>query len=103
MTELIETLTNEHLYPPLLEVPNDNLDLADGIEFFEDDIADVSAFVLEFFAKYEEGGLGGDFAADFRCMAAAVGQLGFDGAAGSPGAFGDSKRSLVEIDYDRAR
>ena len=65
MTELIETLTNEHLYPPLLEVPNDNLDLADGIEFFEDDTADVSAFVLEFFAKYEEGGLGGDFAADF--------------------------------------
>ena len=28
-------------------------------------------------------------------MAAAVGQLGFDGAAGSPGAFSDAKRSLV--------
>ena len=65
MTELIETLTNEHLYPPLLEVPNDNLDLADGIEFFEDDIADVSAFVLKFCANYEEGGPGDDFAARF--------------------------------------
>ena len=52
MVELIETLTNEHLYPPLLEVPNDNSDLADALEFFEDDIAGVSAFVLEFFAKY---------------------------------------------------
>ena len=65
MVELIETLTNEHLYPPLLEVPDDNSDLADALEFFEDDIADVSAFVLEFFANDEEGGPGGDFAADF--------------------------------------
>ena len=64
MVELIETLTNEHLYPPLLEVPDDNSDLADALEFFEDDIADVSASVLEFFAKYKEGGPGGDFAAD---------------------------------------
>ena len=64
MVELIETLTNEHLYPPLLEVPNDNSDLADALEFFEDDIAGVSAFVLEFFAKYEASGPGGDFAAD---------------------------------------
>ena len=30
-------------------------------------------------------------------MAAAMGQLEFDGAAGSPGAFGDSKRSLVVV------
>ena len=65
MVELIETLKNEHLYPPVLAVPHDNSDLADGIEFVEDDIADVSAFVLEFFANYEEGGPGGDFAADF--------------------------------------
>ena len=65
MVELIETLTNEHLYPPLLKVPHDNSDLADGIEFVEDDTADVSAFVLEFFANYEEGGPGGDFAVDF--------------------------------------
>ena len=41
----------------------------------------------------------GDFAADFRCMAAAMGQLEFDGAAGSPGAFGDSKRSLTVLDH----
>ena len=39
----------------------------------------------------------GDFAADFRCMAAAMGQLEFDGAAGSPGAFGDAERSLVIV------
>ena len=30
-------------------------------------------------------------------MAAAMGQLEFDGAAGSPGAFGDAKRSLVIV------
>ena len=65
MVDLIETLMNEHLYPPLLKVSHDNSDLANGIEFVEDDIADVSAFVLEFFANYEEGGPGGDFAADF--------------------------------------
>ena len=30
-------------------------------------------------------------------MVPAVGALEFDGAAGSPGAFGDSKRSLVVV------
>ena len=65
MVELIETLKNEHLYPPVLAVPHDNSDLADGIEFVEDDIADVSAFVLKFCANYEEGGPGDDFAARF--------------------------------------
>ena len=38
-----------------------------------------------------------DFAADFCCMVPAVGALEFDGAAGSPGAFGDAKRSLVIV------
>ena len=37
-----------------------------------------------------------DFAADFCCMGPSVGALRFDGAAGSPGAFGDSKRSLAK-------
>ena len=31
MVELIETLTNEHLYPPLLEVPDDKPDLAKAL------------------------------------------------------------------------
>ena len=75
MVELIETLTNEHLYPPLLEVPDDNSDLVDALEFFEDDIADISASVLEFFAKYKEGGPGGYFAADIATrLAGAISQ-----------------------------
>ena len=64
MVEPIETLTNEHLYPPILEVPSDNSFLAEAYKFFKGEIASVSAFVLEFIAKYKKGGPGSNFAAD---------------------------------------
>ena len=74
MVELIETLKNELLYPPLLGVPSDNSVLTGALKFFEDDIAGVSAFALEFFTKYQDSGPGGDFAADVKMLAGAISQ-----------------------------
>ncbi len=65
---------DEHLYPALFEAAKDDSIVADALEFFEDDIAAVSALALDFFGKYEEDGPGGDFAADFAELAHGLGQ-----------------------------
>jgi len=65
---------DDHLYPALLEAAEDDPIFADALEFFEDDIAGVATAALAFFAKYEDGGPGGDFEADFAALAGVLGQ-----------------------------
>ena len=68
MVELVETLKIEHFYSPLLEVDGDDTGMSSAPKFFEHDIFVVPIVNLKVFAKYEEGGFGGDPAADLATL-----------------------------------
>jgi len=65
---------DEHLYPPLLKAAEEDPVFEDALEFFHDDIAEVSQLALAFFDKHADGAAADEFADDFTTLAGLLSQ-----------------------------